>query len=285
MSPASKHPPKPRPVRPPKPPKPVRPWQRAEAGRHRSADGRFTLESDGGGRWFFTDSGELDELGLARTSGPFPTLAAAKAAADGARDRPAAASPLAARLAEAASRPRREAPRATADPAPTAADPAAGSDVDAGSAAAGEPPVPPEPGPQSFAAGGPRAEAAAPRTWLDDLAVADRDAAVSARRLIDALEREGIPDADAVVRRDLLGGTPAIATRLLARDVLAALGRLRDPSAAAVAEAVAAALAASPRRSGLPGWRLVEHDGPGGQVRGLRLTAADLLAAAGDDHD
>ena len=245
--------------------------------RHRSADGRFTLESDGGGRWFVTDAVELDELGLARTSGPFPTLAAAKAAADATRDRAADPSPLANRLAEAASRPRRVLPAAEAAPP-------RGSDVDAGSAASAGPPAPPGPAPEPRPADEPAAEAVEPRTWLDDLGDADRDAAVRARRLIGALERAGIADAAAVVRRDLLGGTPAIATRLLARDVAAALARLKDPSAVDVAAAVAAVLAASPRRSALPGWRLVERDGPDGQARGLRLTADDLLAAAGDDH-
>ena len=82
------------------------------------------------------------------------------------------------------------------------------------------------------------------------------------------------------MRRDLLGGTPAIATRLLARDVLAAIARLEDPTAAELAEAVAGVIAASPKRAGLPGWELLERGGTGDQRRSIRLTREDLVAAA-----
>ncbi len=234
------------PERPPKPakPKPVKPWQRVEAGRHRSSDERFTLESDGGGRWFVTDVAELDELGLARTTGPFATLDAARTAAEEARSRPAAASPLAARLADAASRPRLAGPRRPR------AHVAAAQRV-------------PDPEP-------------VPRTWLDDLADRDPVAARRASGLIAALEREGMADSAALVRRDVLGDTPAVAARLLARDLVAAVARLQDPRPVDVVEAVAGVLAASPVRNGLPGWELVERDGPGGRTRRLRLAEDDL---------
>ena len=248
----------------PRPPAPPKPWQRAEAGRYRSSDERFTLGSDGGGRWFVTDEAALDELGLARTTGPFPTLDAAKAAADAARDRPADASPLAGRLAEATSRPK---PEAKARPKAGGATGSTGSPASRGgsrSAARKAEPAPP------------------PRTWLDELADRDGDAARQARKLITALEREGIGDADALVRRDLLGDRPIVATRLLARDVLAAVAGLRDPTAIAIAEAVAGVMAASPKRSGLPGWELQERDGTGRRTRSIRLTAEDLVAAAED---
>lgn len=249
-------------ARTPKPPPPPKPWRRVEAGRYGSSDDRFTLESDGGGRWFVTDSAVLDELGLARTTGPFASLDAAKAAADAARARPADPSPLATRIAEAAARPRAAAPvpaalKSMPAPAPPGLTPAA--------EVAPSRPMPP------------------PRTWLDDLADADRDDAMRARRLIAALERGGVGDAEALVRRDLLGGTPAVATRLLARAVLDAIAGLRDPSAAHVAEAVAAVLGSSPKRAGLPGWDLVERDGPDGGRRSLRVTADDLRAAAEDE--
>ena len=261
---------KPRPARP----KPAKPWQRAEAGRHRSGDGRFTLESDGGGRWFVTDSEELDELGLARTSGPFPTLAAAKAVADVVRARPAATSPLAARMAEAATRPKDEARAARGTNAPDR-----GAGPERGRAA----------GPERGPAAGPGTapprrtpEPAQPHTWIDDLAEADVHAATRARALVRRLEREGVRDADALVRRDVLGDRAAIATHLLARDVLAAIARLGDPSAADVAEAVAGVLASSPKRAGLPGWELLERDGAGDGRRAIRLTSEDLLLAAKD---
>ena len=241
------------PRRPPKPvkPRPVTPfksWQRVEAGSYRSFDERFTLDSDGSGRWFVTDEAERDELGLARTTGPFTTLVTAKAAADQARARPAAESPLAARLADAASRRR----------------PAAAVRVAATRAGAHREPEPePEP---------------SPRTWLDDLADRDPGAARRARRLVDALAGAGFADADALVRRDVLGDTPAVAASLLARDLLAAVTRLQDPRPGDVVEAVAGVLAGRPARDGLPGWELVERDGPIGRTRRLRLAlAADDL--------
>jgi hypothetical protein len=229
-------------------PKPVKPWRRAEPGRHRSSDDRFTLESDGGGRWFVTDEAERDELGLARTTGPYSTLTAAKAAADDARDRPAVASPLAAKLADAASRPKRAAQgRARATVADAHREPV---------------PVPEHKSP--------------PRTWLEDLADRDPEAARRARRLVVRLAETGMADADALVRRDVLGDTPAIAARLLAQDLVAAVARLQDPQPADVVEAVAAVLAGSPAHEGLPGWELVERGGPGGRTRRVRIVADDL---------
>ena len=234
----------------PKPPAPPKPWSRAEAGRYVSSDERFTLESDGAGRWFATDAESLDELGLARTIGPFPTLDAAKAGADEAREAPAAASPLADRLKA------RKAPTAsTSTPATTR------TTTKARAAA------PPEPR---------REPAPPPRTWLDELTDKDADLAKRATKLVAALEREGIPDADAVVRRDILGDRPAIATRLLARDVLKAIAKLKDPSAEMLAAAVADVVATSPKRSGLPGWDLRERDAPAGRDRPIRLTPSDL---------
>jgi hypothetical protein len=238
----------PTPGRPPKPvkPRPVKPWQRIEAGRYRSSDERFTLESDGGGRWFATDEAELDDLGLARTIGPFATLDAAKAATDDARGRPATTSPLAARLAGTASRPRRAV-------------------VGRARARATQSDTPPQ-------------HAPAPRTWLDDLADRDPEAARRSRRLLDALAEAGIADADSLVRRDVLGGTPAVAARLLALDLAAAVTRLEDPRPTDIVEAVAAVLAGSPSpaRDGLPGWELVERGGPREPARRLRLAAEDL---------
>jgi hypothetical protein len=273
--------------RKPKAPPPPKPWQRAEAGRYRSSDGRFTLES-GGGAWFVTDDQTLDELGLARTTGPFATLEAAKAAADGARGLPAEASPLAARIAEAAARPKAESvARPKSGPKRPAAEAGVRVTVEAGVRPTVVPPRDPASEPEAALALGPEPASRAtpepeppPRTWLDDLMDADRNGAIRASKLIAALERDGVTDAEAIVRRDLLGGAPAVATRLLARAVLAALASLRDPSAAQVAEAVAAAIASSPKRAGLPGWELTERDGPTAERRSLRLTADDLRAAA-----
>lgn len=269
MSPAAKRAREPR----EQPPKTARPWQRAEAGRYRSSDERFTLESDGGGRWFVTDAEELDELGLARTTGPFPTLDAAKSAAGEARGRPAAASPLAKRLRDAGGGSRGESREAAAR--------AGTSARRAGREPAGEP----EPSRRSRSAGSERPDpqpAPPPRSWLDELEDRDPAGGRRARRIVEALVREGVADADTLVRRDVLGDDPVVARRLLARDLLAAVAALREPSAEDLLEAILSVAASSPRRRGLPGWELVERDGPEGRQRTLRPTLDDLRRAAGE---
>ena len=151
------------------------------------------------------DEEQHDELGLARTVGRH-TLDAAKAAAEALRDDAPATSPLAGRLAKDGASPGRGGSRAKAKPEPA------------------EPKAPPPP----------------PKTWLDKLEDDDRDAARHARRLIAALEEDGIEDADALVRRDVTGNQPVIAARLLAREILAAVGTSTKPES--VVEAVVEAL-------------------------------------------
>ncbi len=224
-----------------KKPKPVPPWKRAEAGVYQSSDERFSIRSEGPSRWFITDEEQHDEFGLARTVGPFDTLDEAKAAADALRDEAPAASPLADRLAKGA----RPASGKRGKEKPPAEEP--------------KPPPPP------------------PRTWLDKLEDDDREAARRARRLIAALEEEGIEDADALVRRDITGNQPVVAARLLAREILAAVGTATKPDS--VIEAVVEVLGSSKVRRGLPGWELVERDGPADSTRVIRLLASDLKAA------
>ena len=272
----------PSPRRPSKP-TPVKPWQRAEAGRYRSSDARFSLVSDGGGRWFVADEEERDELGLARTTGPYPTLDAAKAAADAVRGQPAAASPLASRIADAAGRPRRAHGSAPVDPRSAPVDPGSAPAPRApadGRAVADREPGGDGPDSSDVASTLP---AAAPPTWLGELAEHDAAAAKRATRLIRALEREGVAGADLLVRRDVLGDRPAVAARLLAREVVLAVRALNDPTALTVVEAVAGVLATSKARAGLPGWDLVERGGEGDRRRRIRLTGADLSAAAEDE--
>jgi hypothetical protein len=239
----------------PKKEAPPKPWQRTEAGRYRSSDDRFTLEAEGSGRWFVTDAESLDELGLARTLGPYATLDEAKAAADAARERAPEASPFAQRIKEAASKPRRR-PLSVVPDQPAATGTAAADDE-----RELEPDAEPEP---------PK------RTWLDELEDRDRAMARTARRMIEALAGDGIDDADSLVRRDILGNEPVIATRLLARDVLAVLATLPDAGPVEVAAAVLGAVAGAKHRRGLPGWRLLEQDNPTGESRGIRLTPDDL---------
>ena len=226
-------------------PKPKPPWKRAEAGVYQSSDDRFSIRSEGPSRWFITDEEQHDEFGLARTVGPFDTLDAAKAAADALRDEAPAASPLAGRLAKDGE-PSRTSKRGKEKPQATES----------------KPPPPP------------------PRTWLDKLEDDDREAARHARRLIAALGDAGIEDANALVRRDITGNQPVIAARLLAREILAAVGTATKPDS--VVEAVVEALGSSKVRRGLPGWELVERGGPGDDTRVIRLLSSDLKAARKD---
>jgi len=178
--------------------------------------------------------------------------------------------------------------------------------------------------PRRSAGGGRRSRAAEPpaRTWLDDLADDDEAMAARARRLVDALARLGIDDADGVVRRDVLGRQPAIATRLLGRTLAGALGDALDASkieaearkaipgamrslssadaealgtyAAFVATRVLAAaldVVASRDRADdagreLPGWRLMERpaarDAEEGQPRRLIVTPDDVASGTAE---
>ncbi len=241
--------------RPKKEPPPPKPWQRAEAGRYRSSDDRFTLETESSGRWFVTDAEELDELGLAADLGP---VRDARRGEGRRRSRPgprpggfAAGGASRGGFVEA-----------------EAQGLEGGQDVEVLLAAhTSDVPQPePEPAPPK-------------RTWLDDLEDRDKAAARTARRMIDALEKEGIDDADSLVRRDVLGNEPLVVTRLIARDVLAAIAKLDDATPTEIAAAVADVLASSKRRANLPGWRLVERDSPSGVDRGLRITPDDLRDA------
>ena len=227
-------------------PKPVPPWKRAEAGRYRSSDDRFTISSEGPSRWFITDEEEQDELGLARTVGPYDTLDDAKAAAESRRGEGPAKSPLAERIATKGG----EAPKGRGDATRSKATPERK----------------------------PKAAPPPPETWLDKLEGDDREAARRARRFISALEDEGVADADALVRRDVLGGQPVVAARLLARDILDAIGTSSKPES--VLAGVIEVLGSSKARRGLPGWELVERDGPTDDPRVIRLVPSDLKDAA-----
>ena len=286
----------------PKPPKPPKAWRREE-GAYRSADDRFTIEGGGAGRWFLTDAEALDELGLARTLGPFDTLDVAKAAADGERDGGTRASPLAERLAAA-----RAKPKAVRAAAPATSTPRAAGDPDE---VEDDAPAVPTPSTRAAKAKPP------PRTWLDELADDDPDAAGRARRAIAALEKLGVGDADGVVRRDVLGRQPAIAARLIGRSVASALRASLEPDdlaaaakaalpgpmkslrdadddalaayaafvASRVVEAILDVVTGTDRAEGagrdLPGWRLIERpaarDGADDMPRRLIVTPDDVV--------
>ncbi len=118
--------------------------------------------------------------------------------------------------------------------------------------------------PRRRTAGRSRAERAAPPpppppSWIDELPSAD---AVEVRRMIRALEREGVEDAESVVRRDRELDQPIIAAQLIERRLDALVEELPPEERAAARSLVsrAAEVLSSGESSGrsLPGWALVE---------------------------
>jgi hypothetical protein len=178
---------------------------------------------EGDAGWFLVDSEQTNEFGQELIQGPFPTLKAVRAALPEAR------------VAAPASR-----------PATTAKKPAAKADRgdkgDRRGKAAQTPPAPPPP------------------TWIEQL---PRSEASDVRKLIAALERAGVENAEGLVRRDREGLLPAVATRLAERaleEIVDDLppaerdaGRLLVRRAAEVLSGKGTA-----RREPLPGWILVE---------------------------
>ena len=74
-----------------------------------------------------------------------------------------------------------------------------------------------------------------------------------------ALEREGITDAEVLVRRDRDGLAPAIASRLIERRLAEAAEAMRPPKERTLIQRVAEILSAEGRATdALPGWTLVE---------------------------
>ena len=116
-----------------------------------------------------------------------------------------------------------------------------------------------------------------PPSWLDQLPPAE---AASARRLISALEREGVAGAEALVRRDRDGIGPAIATRVIERRLAAIVDELPERGRAGARELIRRATevltaegTAMPR--GVPGWSLVEI-GPEPEPANRRITIREL---------
>ena len=112
-----------------------------------------------------------------------------------------------------------------------------------------------------------------PPTWIERLS---KPEAAAVRKLIGALERDGIPDAEALVRRDREGLFPVIAARLI-EDRLEELVKDAAPKDRAqarqlVRRAAEVLAAGSTGGSGsLPGWALVEI-GPEPEPRNRRIT-------------
>lgn len=115
-----------------------------------------------------------------------------------------------------------------------------------------------------------------PRSWIDKL---PKPEGASVRRLIAALESEGIDGAADLVRRDREGIGPAIATRLIERRLEAIVDELPERGRAGARELLrraAEVLSVEGRAAGeLPGWSLVEI-GPEPEPKNRRITIREL---------
>lgn len=116
-----------------------------------------------------------------------------------------------------------------------------------------------------------------PPSWIERLPPAE---ATAVRRLIRALEREGVTDAEALVRRDRDGIGPAIATRIIERRLAAIIDELPERGRAGARELIRRATevltaegTTMPR--GVPGWSLVEI-GPEPEPENRRITIREL---------
>ncbi|MEA2548311.1 MAG: hypothetical protein QOE42_909 [Chloroflexota bacterium] len=229
------------------------PLKRLGGGRWQTRDERFTIEPQSG-TWVVVDAEQTDELGMALVRGPFPSLTAAKDAIATARTTAAATSPLADRIERRRSEP-------APDPGPRR--PARGRPQ--GDRAKPSPPDAtnrPEPRTARADAAPGRAardgRAAAPGrdegrepAWLADLEAGERG---RARRLIERLREDGVPDAEGLVRRDVVGNVPALAGAVIGR-------RLAALDAGTTPQDVAELLAdGRDERLGVR-WRLVDGDG------------------------
>jgi hypothetical protein len=94
-----------------------------------------------------------------------------------------------------------------------------------------------------------------PPTWIEKLPPAEGRAV---RQTMAALEREGVADAELLVRRNRDGLLPAVAVRLIERK-LAEAGDGASPKERKLIQRVAEILSAEGRATAaLPGWTLVE---------------------------
>ncbi len=110
-----------------------------------------------------------------------------------------------------------------------------------------------------------------PETWVDKLPPAEGRVV---RKAIAALERDGVTDAELLVRRDRDGLEPAVAARLIERR-LAEAGDGATPKERKLIRRVAEILSAEGRATdALPGWTLVEiapGDSPPSEYRRIDL--------------
>ena len=231
----------------PKEPKAVDPDKliRQSAGTYRTADERFEVR-DGGTGWFLVDSEQTNDFGQELLQGPFATLAAVRTAIPPARS--TKVTPI---------RPARTSNDAKAVKAAKAK---------GAKASKGDAPKPPDPEPPP-----------PPPSWIEKLPKSD---GAAVRRLIAALERDGIGDADTLVRRDREGIGPALATRLIERALAEIVDELPErgrPGARELVRRAVALLTADGTRAGAdrPGWMLVEI-GPEPEPSNRRIVIREL---------
>jgi hypothetical protein len=116
-----------------------------------------------------------------------------------------------------------------------------------------------------------------PPSWIDKLPKQD---AAEVRRLIGTLERDGVGDAESLVRRDREGVGPEIATRLIERQLAEIIDELPERGREGARELIRRAVevltvvGGTPNRD-LPGWMLVEV-GPEPEPSNRRITIREL---------
>ena len=116
-----------------------------------------------------------------------------------------------------------------------------------------------------------------PPSWIDKLPKQD---AAEVRRLIRTLERDGIGDAESLVRRDREGVGPEIATRLIERQLARIIDELPERGREGARELIRRAVemlsvaGGTPNRD-LPGWMLVEV-GPEPEPSNRRISIREL---------
>jgi hypothetical protein len=115
-----------------------------------------------------------------------------------------------------------------------------------------------------------------PPTWIDRLPKAE---GAAVRRLIATLEKDGVSDAEDLVRRDREGIGPAVATRLIERRLEAIVAEMPErgrDGARELLRRAAEAISVDGRAVGeLPGWSLVEI-GPEPEPPNRRITIREL---------